>query len=72
MQLCPQLVDATMKRPPFVGHLAFASPRLLARERTEPVVQLAPERRDFRLALLELFELECQCLQIEIVGPSHG
>jgi hypothetical protein len=72
VQLCSQLVDATMERPPFFGHFAFASLRQLARERTETVVQLAPERRDLRLALLELFELDCQRIQIGIVAISHG
>ena len=61
-----------MECPPLLGHFAFASLRQLARERTEAVVQLAAEGRDFRLPLLELFELDCQRLQIGIVTINHG
>ena len=35
-------------------------------------MQLAPERGDLRFALLELFELDRQCVQIGVVAISHG
>ena len=71
-KLCPELVDTQMERAPFVRHFAFASFRQLARKRTEALVQFAPERRDLRFPLFELFELDRQCVQIGVVAISHG
>ena len=71
-KLCPELVDTSMERAPFLGHFAFPSLRQLARKRTEAFVQLAPERGDLRFALFELFELDRQCVQIGVVAISHG
>jgi hypothetical protein len=71
-KLCPELVDTSMDRAPFVRHFAFPGLRQLARKRAEAVVQLAPEGRDFHFALLELFELDCKCVQIWVVAIGHG
>ena len=69
---CPELVDPSVERAPFFRYFAFPSLRRLARKRTEALVQLAPERGDFGFALLELFELDRQCVQIGVVAISHG
>jgi len=71
-ELRAQVVDATMKRAAFFGHLAFPGSRHLARERTEAVVQLAPQCRDLRFAPLELFQLQRECVLVAELPLSHG
>jgi hypothetical protein len=70
-KLCSQLVDTVMDRAPFVREFALPTLCELVGKRIEAVVQFSPQRRDLQFAPLELYELDCECIQIRELGDRH-